>query len=110
MRSSAPALIGDFAINGDGSCFCSTVTGLLGRTARGAKKKRLRAALGAKKIMVLYTFESREPRFVSVPLRFASEARPWREASARRRPGLAGLVQSEVKDGRSESVQLFDAC
>ena len=38
MRSSAPALIGDFAINGEGSCFCSTVTGLLGRTALGAKK------------------------------------------------------------------------
>ena len=28
-----------FAIIGEGSCFCSTVTGLLGRTALGAKKK-----------------------------------------------------------------------
>ena len=31
-------MIGDFAFNGEGSCFCSTVTGLLGRTALGAKK------------------------------------------------------------------------
>ena len=38
MRSSAPALIGDFAFIGGGSCFWSTVTGLLGRTALGAKK------------------------------------------------------------------------
>ena len=38
MRSSAPALVGDFAIIGEGSCFCSTVTGILGRTALGAKK------------------------------------------------------------------------
>ena len=29
-----------FAWNGEGSSFCSTVTGLLGRTALGAKKKR----------------------------------------------------------------------
>ena len=41
MRSSAPALIGDLAIIGDESCFCSTLTGLLGRTALGAKKKEL---------------------------------------------------------------------
>ena len=34
----APASIGDFAFHGEGSCFCSTVTGLLGRTALGAKK------------------------------------------------------------------------
>ena len=37
-----PALIGDFAFNGEGSCFCSTVTGLLGRTALGAKKMSVR--------------------------------------------------------------------
>ena len=40
MRSSAPASLGVFAINGDGSCFCSTATGLLGRTALGAKTKK----------------------------------------------------------------------
>ena len=38
-QSSAPAAIGVFAINGEGSCFCSTATGLLGRRALGAKKR-----------------------------------------------------------------------
>ena len=50
MRSSAPASLGVFAINGEGSCFCSTVTGLLGRTALGAKKKiKSRSSLNLKK-------------------------------------------------------------
>ena len=40
VRSRSPASLGDFAINGEGSCFCSTVTGLLGPNSTWSNKKK----------------------------------------------------------------------
>ena len=86
MRSSAPALIGVFAIIGEGSCFCATVPGLLGRTALGAKKKLKQIH----EVMVVKDDEKLTIMEIFSPGRFAELARGF---------GFESMGSFDLSDG-----------